>query len=120
MTDFDQVGGKVLSPSVLAHVVLRTANLQRMVDFYTTFLGGQITHRNETIAFITYDHEHHRIALIGVPGTAAKIKTSCGLEHIAFSFPDIASLLLAYRQRKAHGIPPLWSVNHWVYYQHLL
>lgn len=40
------------------------------------------------------------------------MKTSCGLEHIAFSFPGIASLLLAYRQRKAHGIPPLWSVNH--------
>jgi catechol-2,3-dioxygenase len=109
MIDFDKVGDKVLSPSVLAHVVLRTADLQRMTEFYTTFLGGQITHSNEMIAFITYDHEHHRIALIGIPDASPKVKTSCGLEHIAFSFPDISSLLLAYRQRKAHGIPPLWS-----------
>ena len=72
MIDFDQVEGKVLSPSVLAHVVLRTANLERMTDFYTIFLGGQITHSNEMIAFITYDHEHHRIALIGIPDTAPK------------------------------------------------
>jgi catechol-2,3-dioxygenase len=112
MIDFDKASDKVLSPTVLAHVVLRTANLQGMTDFYTTFLGGQITHSNEMIAFITYDHEHHRIALIGIPDTAPKVKTSCGLEHIAFSFPDMSSLLLAYRQRKARGIPPLWSVNH--------
>jgi catechol-2,3-dioxygenase len=112
MLDFDNPSDKVLSPTVLAHVVLRTANLQGMTDFYTTFLGGTVTHSNEMIAFITYDHEHHRIALIGIPGATPKVKTSCGLEHIAFSFPDIGSLLLAYRQRKARGIEPLWSVNH--------
>jgi catechol-2,3-dioxygenase len=112
MLDFNQPGDKVLSPTVLAHVVLRTANLQGITQFYTTFLGGQVTHSNETIAFITYDHEHHRIALIGIPDATPKVKTSCGLEHIAFSFPDIPSLLLAYRQRKARGIAPLWSVNH--------
>ena len=112
MIDFDTPSSKVLSPTVLAHVVLRTANLQSMTAFYTTFLGGTITHSNEMIAFITYDHEHHRIALIGIPDATPKVPKSCGLEHIAFSFPDIPSLLLAYRQRKARGIEPLWSVNH--------
>ena len=35
--DFDApLGDKVLSPSVLAHVVLRTAKFKEMVDFYTT------------------------------------------------------------------------------------
>jgi catechol-2,3-dioxygenase len=112
MVDFDNTEGKVLSPTVLAHVVLRTSNLERMVDFYTTFLGGTITHRNEMLVFITYDDEHHRIALVGIPDAAPKVRNTNGLEHIAFTFPDISSLLLAYRQRKAHGIVPLWSVNH--------
>jgi catechol-2,3-dioxygenase len=112
MVDFDNIEGKVLSPTVLAHVVLRTSNLERMVEFYTTFLGGTITHRNEMLSFITYDNEHHRIALVCIPDLAPKVKKSCGLEHIAFTFPDMSSLLLAYRQRKAHGISPLWSVNH--------
>lgn len=112
MTDFDGQGTKVISPSTLAHVVLRTANLERMVDFYTTFLGGVVVHSNDVLSFITYDEEHHRIALIGMPNTAAKVPKSCGLDHIAFTFSDLSSLLLAYRQRKACGIEPIWSVNH--------
>lgn len=112
MTDFEDQGSKVISPATLAHVVLRTGSLRRMVEFYTTFLGGSVTHSNDMLSFITYDEEHHRIALIGLPGTAPKAPKSCGLEHIAFTFPDLTSLLLAYRQRKARGIEPVWSVNH--------
>ncbi|KAI1616604.1 Glyoxalase/Bleomycin resistance protein/Dihydroxybiphenyl dioxygenase [Exophiala viscosa] len=111
-TDFDDVGTKVLSPSTLAHVVLRTGNFQKMVDFYLNFLGGTVTYGNDFISFITYDEEHHRIALIGIPGTGPKVPTSAGMEHIAFTFPTLSALLLAYRQRKARGIPPAWCVNH--------
>lgn len=103
---------KVLSPSSLAHVVLRTANFTPMLTFYLTFLGGTIAHSNASIAFITYDSEHHRIALINIPGTGPKQPKSSGLEHIAFTFPTLQTLLLAYRQRKQKGIEPVWSVNH--------
>ncbi|KAH7131831.1 Glyoxalase/Bleomycin resistance protein/Dihydroxybiphenyl dioxygenase [Dendryphion nanum] len=112
MTDFDALGTKVQSPSVLAHVVLRTPNLKPMTEFYTTFLGGNVTYGNDVLSFITYDEEHHRLALIGIPDTTAKIPTSAGLEHIAFAFPTLSELLLSYRQRKARGISPAWSVNH--------
>lgn len=110
--DFDNPGDKVMSPATLAHVVLRTGNFQGMVDFYMTFLGGSLTYGNDFVAFITYDTEHHRIAILNVPGTGPKQPTSSGLEHIAFTFPTISALLLAYRQRKAKGINPAWSVNH--------
>ncbi|CAK7226794.1 hypothetical protein SCUCBS95973_006318 [Sporothrix curviconia] len=115
LPDFDAVppaGQATLSPSSLAHVVLRTSNLQRMQDFYTTFLGGRVVIRNGPLAFLAYDDEHHRIALIEVPGTADKVRKSCGLEHIAFAFPTLVDLLLAYRQRKHRGIEPIWSINH--------
>lgn len=112
LPDFDAAVTKVLSPSILAHVVLRTGNFRKMVDFYTSFLGGTITYGNDFLAFITYDEEHHRIAIIAVPGTGPKQPLSSGLEHIAFAFPDMASLLLSYRQRKAKGINPVWAVNH--------
>lgn len=103
---------QVTSPAALAHVVLRTANIQRMVEFYTTFLGGKVTYGNETIAFITYDEEHHRVALIGIPTSEPKNVNSCGLEHIAFSFNSLASLLQSYRERKTHGMEPVWCINH--------
>ena len=110
--DFTATGGKVTSPIKLAHVVLRTNNLGKMVEYYKTFLGGQVIYENEMLAFISYDDEHHRIAILGVPGTQPKQKTSCGLEHIAFTFDSLSTLLLSYRQRKANGIEPLWPVNH--------
>jgi catechol-2,3-dioxygenase len=109
---FDAPSAKVLSPRTLAHVVLRTANLQRMADFYVTFLGGNVTFDNEQLSFITYDEEHHRIAIIGIPNTQPKNASSCGLEHIAFTFPSLTDLLTAYRHRKARGIEPFWSINH--------
>lgn len=112
--DFDQKGTKVVSPIRLAHVVLRTNNFKTMVDFYKTFLGGQASYENEFLSFITYDEEHHRIAIGMIPGTGPKNQRTCGLEHIAFTFPSLNELLLAYRQRKALGIVPSWSVNHGV------
>ncbi len=113
VADFDHIGEKVLSPRALAHVVLRTdaGNFQKMADFYTAFLGGRVTHGNDFLSFITYDEEHHRIALIGMPGTGPKVPTSSGLEHIAFTFPTVSALLVAYRQRQARGICPVWCAS---------
>lgn len=110
--DFNAPTSVVKSPSKLAHVVLRTRNLRMMVQYYTTFLGAEVIYENDILVFLSYDDEHHRIALIQAPGTQAKVPTSCGLEHIAFSFDSLQDLLLAYRQRKQKGITPLWPVNH--------
>ncbi|CAH0024659.1 unnamed protein product [Clonostachys rhizophaga] len=121
--NFDAPATKVLSPSALAHVVLRTSNLKNMVDFYTSFLGGTVTYGNNAVTFITYDEEHHRIALLGIPGTEPNNPRTCGLEHIALSFKSLNDLLLAYRHRKEQGIKPVWCVNHGpttsIYYEDL-
>ncbi|KAK7905501.1 hypothetical protein LTR67_000224 [Exophiala xenobiotica] len=110
--DFNAPATTVASPSKLAHVVLRTNNFKNMVQYYKDFLGARVIYENEILAFISYDEEHHRIAIANVPGTKPKDKMTCGLEHIAFSFDTLSDLLLAYRHRKEKGIPPLWPVNH--------
>jgi len=119
--NFDHPGSTVKSPSKLAHVVLRTNNLQSMVRYYRVFLGARIIFEDKMLAFLSYDDEHHRVAIVEVPGTQGKLRSSCGLEHIAFTFDSLSELLLAYRQRKQHNILPLWSVNHGpttsIYYQ---
>ncbi|KAI8624218.1 Glyoxalase/Bleomycin resistance protein/Dihydroxybiphenyl dioxygenase [Xylariaceae sp. FL1651] len=103
--------GKVLSPKHMAHVVLRTPDLNTMSTFYKTFLGAHASWENEHMSFLTYDEEHHRIALLGVPGLAGK-NQSAGLDHIAFTYETIDDLLTAYKQRKALGISPVWCINH--------
>jgi catechol-2,3-dioxygenase len=112
--DFDAPSEKVRSPSMLAHVVLRTtrSNFKAMVDFYLTSLGGTVTYANDFMSFLTYDEEHHRIAIVALPDATPKNRTSSGLDHIAFTFPTLADLMLSYRQRKAKGIVPEWSINH--------
>ncbi|KAI5924033.1 Glyoxalase/Bleomycin resistance protein/Dihydroxybiphenyl dioxygenase [Camillea tinctor] len=111
MTDATKPG-KVMSPTSMAHVVLRTGRYKPVVSFYKAFLGAHAVYENDTIAFLTYDEEHHRIAIIHIPGTGDKVLTSAGLEHIAFTFNNLHDLTTAYKQRKALGIVPMWCVNH--------
>ncbi|CAJ2499688.1 Uu.00g025410.m01.CDS01 [Anthostomella pinea] len=113
--------GKVLSPASLAHVVLRTPNFKPMVAFHKAFLGAHASHETETLAFLTYDEEHHRVAIIAFTGCGEKVRNTAGLEHIAFTFKNLLDLTTAYSQRKARGMLPVWNVNHGpttsIYYQ---
>ncbi|KAF7184975.1 Biphenyl-2,3-diol 1,2-dioxygenase 2 [Pseudocercospora fuligena] len=103
---------KVISPSKLAHIVLRTNNFAKMKWYYETFFGGHSVYANEGMAFITYDDEHHRIALLSNPSLGNNTGSTSGLEHIAFTFDSLEDLCTAYKQRKALGITPGWCVNH--------
>ena len=55
----------MVAPAKFAHVVFRTNQIDTMVDWYCTFLEAHVAYRDAGIAFLTYDDEHHRIALIG-------------------------------------------------------
>jgi catechol-2,3-dioxygenase len=103
---------KVRSPAKLAHIVLRTSQVTKMSNFYNIFLGGHANYETENLSFITYDEEHHRIAIVGPPGLSEKKHDSAGLDHFAFTFNNLIDLLDAYTARKYMGILPFWSVNH--------
>jgi catechol-2,3-dioxygenase len=85
VVDFNDVGGKVISPVKLAHVVLRTNNFAKMNQFYKDFLGGQASVEvPDQLSFLTYDDEHHRIAVVAIPSLKNNDKDSCGLEVCPF------------------------------------
>ncbi|KAK8200359.1 glyoxalase/Bleomycin resistance protein/Dioxygenase superfamily protein [Phyllosticta capitalensis] len=101
-------------PSFLAHVVLQTstANFDAMVHFYTTMLSAQHTYTTPTAAFMTYDEEHHRLAILASPDVQPKDPKTAGLRHIAFSYDTLADLVAGYKGRKAAGFEPVWCVDH--------
>ena len=105
---------KVLSPASFAHVVLRTTseNFPKVTEFYKTFLGAEANYENDFVSFLSYDEEHHRIALIGMPNTGSKQQETCGLDHFAFSYKSLQDLAQSYKQRKALNILPHWCINH--------
>jgi catechol-2,3-dioxygenase len=102
-----------IPPRKLAHVVLRTkSNFDAMVEWYCVVLGAQIVFNAGRLIFLSYDDEHHRIAIIASADLAERPRRSTGLDHIAFTYEDIDALLATYARLKQAGILPFCCVNH--------
>jgi catechol-2,3-dioxygenase len=63
------------------------------------------------LSFLTYDDEHHRIAVVNVPGLP-DMTPAAGVDHIAFTFASLGDLLHTYRRLRDAGIAPYWCINH--------
>jgi catechol-2,3-dioxygenase len=101
-----------VAPMKLAHVVRRTARFEEMLAWYRTFLGAEVVHSDGMLAFLTYDDEHHRIALAGIPGLPDAPPLAAGTDHVAFTHADLGDLLYTYARLKVEGITPYWCINH--------
>jgi catechol 2,3-dioxygenase-like lactoylglutathione lyase family enzyme len=107
------------APQKLAHVVFKTPRIAEMVDWYTTVLDAAVVFADKRITFLTYDQEHHRIALIKVPcllripGRLWKVhRKFYGVDHIAFTHERLPDLTATYRRLVDAGIEPVWCINH--------
>jgi catechol 2,3-dioxygenase-like lactoylglutathione lyase family enzyme len=101
-----------IAPAKFAHVVLKTANYAAMLDWYATVLQARVAFRNEFIAFLTYDDEHHRVAIINAPGSPGADPAAAGVHHVAFTYASLGELLSTYRRLKGKGIEPARCINH--------
>ncbi|MGV2292340.1 VOC family protein [Trinickia sp. YCB016] len=99
-------------PSKLAHFVVRTSRYQEVVDFYKALLCAHSAFSNEVLNFLTYDEEHHRIAVLNLPGLQDQQAGVAGVHHVAFTYDTLADLIANYERAKQHGIEPVWCTNH--------
>ena len=100
-------------PIRLAHIVFYTADLARMSQWYCTVLGAHVVNGNDFIAFLTYDDEHHRIALIAPPGIAPRPKgPTVGFYHSAFTYAGLAELIETHDRLRAQQILPRRTIHH--------
>jgi len=104
-------------PSKFAHVVYRTRRFEEMLAWYQVVFDAQIQHRDAVLAFMTYDDEHHRFALVNLAAlphsaVADDERGLVGVDHVAYTYASLADLLKNYEQLKAHGILPYWCVHH--------
>jgi catechol-2,3-dioxygenase len=111
------------SPRKFAHIVYRTHHLDEMVEWYTKVLQCKVQHRDKSMAFLTYDDEHHRIALVdvgpagedperGQPTRASIHGKSAGFHHVAYTWGTVHELMEVYEQLKSMDILPLAPVRH--------
>jgi catechol-2,3-dioxygenase len=99
-------------PIKLAHIVRRTSRFDEMLRWYQTVLGATVVHSDGMLAFLSYDEEHHRIAIAGIPGLPEQPPLAAGTDHVAFTYADLGDLLYTYARLKREGIEPYWCINH--------
>jgi catechol 2,3-dioxygenase-like lactoylglutathione lyase family enzyme len=99
----------------LAHVVFQTRQFDAMLAWYDQVFGAKVVHQNPAMAFLSFDDEHHRFAVLNLdlvaPGGPGH-RGAVGVNHIAYSLPSAAALLTLYRRLKQAGVEPVWPVHH--------
>jgi len=103
--------GKI-APAYIAHVVFKTPNFKKMIDWWCTVLEAKPAMQNDHLAFLTFDGEHHRVAIINTPALLPIPKIMRGLDHVAFTYKSLKDLLDTHQRLHDLGIDPVWSINH--------
>jgi len=105
-------GRALAAPEKLAHIVLRTSRYDKMLDWYQHVFKAHVVYGNDYLSFLTYDEEHHRIAILKVDGLGDPAEGVAGVHHIAFTYKDLRTLLDNYELLKAEGVEPVYVINH--------
>ncbi|WP_216094866.1 VOC family protein [Sphingobium phenoxybenzoativorans] len=105
-------GSTMVSPSKLAHFVVRTSRYAEMLAWYKYVLNAKPAFENESLAFLSYDDEHHRVAILNVPQLGEQPEGIAGIHHVAFTYDNFIDLLENYERLAERGIKPIYSINH--------
>ena len=99
-------------PKAFVHVVLKTGRFQEQVEFYKKFLNAWEVMSNEDGSFLTYDDEHHRVAIANMGTLPDFDRGAAGIDHISYAYATLGDLLANYIRLKREGILPYWCINH--------
>jgi len=101
-----------IAPAKFAHIVLRTNRYDEMLAWWKAVLELDVMHANPFLSFLTFDEEHHRIAIARLPDLKDKLPNAVGVDHFAFSYASVGELLTTYERLVAQGIRPTTSIHH--------
>jgi len=103
---------KEVKMAKFAHFVLRAQNLGETVAWYKNVMGLTVQHENPNIVFLTYDDEHHRVAIVQAQNLGEAPGGVAGVDHVAYTLETLEDLLSLYKRLKGEGILPVLSINH--------
>lgn len=103
---------KIISPARFAHFVVRTSRFQEVIDWYKAVLGAEPAFQNEILAFLSYDEEHHRVAVLNMPDLKPQPDGVSGVHHVAFTYDSLSDLMATYKRLRDLGIKPIFPINH--------
>lgn len=97
-------------PAEWAHVVIRTTDPARLMEWYCTVLNAQVVLRHRLINFISWDDSQDRLAIMPDqnPPAAGRI------DHFAITYGSTSDLVANYWRLEKLGILPTLAMNHGV------
>ena len=109
-----------MPPTQIAHVALGTHRFEEMIAFYQSVFAAVVRMRNDRFAFLSFDGEHHRHALINLGPLAEgslegwqDYSSRVGVRHVAYTMPDVEALIATYRRLRDERIArPVKCVKH--------
>lgn len=104
--------GITVRPSHMAHFVLHTTRKAEMVQWYLRFFNARVVFGNEQISFLTFDHEHHRLAIRQRDELKAPDPLAWGVAHVAFTYASLGDLLATFMRLRREGVMPHRAINH--------
>lgn len=96
----------------IAHFGVRTRRFEEMVRWYERFLEARVQFRNDFAAFLTYDDDHHRLAIWTDDATVEKSPDAACVDHVCLGLASFESLAREYERLRDAGITPSLPVNH--------
>lgn len=103
--------------TVVGHVHLKVADLDRAIRFYSDVLGFQVMQRiGGSAAFLSAGGYHHHIGLNTweSAGGSPPPPGTTGLYHVAFLYPSRRALAGALQRLRSFGIPLEGASDHGV------
>lgn len=88
-----------------------------MLSWYQNVFEAEVVYEDPAFAFLTYDDEHHRFAFANLDvmkpgGKSRDDRGEIGVNHVAYTYRNVADLLDTYTRLKRAGITPYWPVHH--------
>ena len=87
-----------VAPVIFTHIVLKTNRYQGMLDWYMTVLDAVPVLEQDKLCFMTYDEEHHRIAIAEIPMLLTVPRFFTGTDHMAYTYTSISDLVFTHKR----------------------
>ena len=105
-------GDVKVRPYEMAHVNFHTPRLEEMKAWYLAVLEGEVVFADKNYAFLSYDEDFHRVALIGDSSLGEKSGREAAADHPAFAYASLGELVHTYERLEKQGILPVRVINH--------
>lgn len=106
----------MVSPSKFCHVVYKTHRFEEMIEWYTKVFEARVQFRDDRLAFLTYDEEHHRFAFANLGPVSGENPldndATQRVAHVAYAWDSLQDLLETYKRLKAMGVKPPRPLRH--------